>query len=179
MNMNPRHSLKIYPRLDQGFRVKKSLNFDMMKSNLFRNRGEPDKAKRTHIVNVLPSVVLALMFVNPFIHVVVTVLFSASSKPVEEQSEEDGDEEGGEGEDAQGQQARGTAGRPRAAQLGPGADAGPGRKRGAPRVHRLQGVGHVGAVRHLVQAQARVRVHPLLLSAHDRTLAPSCLCPRC
>lgn len=43
--MNPRHSLKIYPRLDKGFRVKKSLNFDMMKSNLFRNRGEPDKAK--------------------------------------------------------------------------------------------------------------------------------------
>lgn len=45
MNMNPRGSLKIYPRLDKGFRAKKSLNFDMMKSQLFITRGEPDQAK--------------------------------------------------------------------------------------------------------------------------------------
>ena len=45
MNMNPRKSLKIYPRLDKGFRGKKSLNFDMMKSQLFMMRREPDQAK--------------------------------------------------------------------------------------------------------------------------------------
>lgn len=45
MNMNPRKSLKIYPRLDKGFKVKKSLNFDMMKSNVFIARGDPDQAK--------------------------------------------------------------------------------------------------------------------------------------
>ena len=45
MNMNPRHSLKVYPRLDQGYKVKKSLNFDLMKSNLFVSRGEPEMAK--------------------------------------------------------------------------------------------------------------------------------------
>ena len=45
MNMNPRKSLKIYPRLDKGFKAKKSLNFDQMKSQLFVQRGEPDQAK--------------------------------------------------------------------------------------------------------------------------------------
>ena len=45
MNMNPRKSLKIYPRLDKGFKAKKSLNFDMMKSNVFIARGDPDQAK--------------------------------------------------------------------------------------------------------------------------------------
>ena len=45
MNMNPRKSLKIYPRLDKGFKVKKSLNFDMMKSSVFVARGDPDQAK--------------------------------------------------------------------------------------------------------------------------------------
>lgn len=45
MNMNPRKSLKIYPRLDKGFKAKKSLNFDMMKSLLFIERGDPDQAK--------------------------------------------------------------------------------------------------------------------------------------
>lgn len=45
MNMNPRKSLKIYPRLDKGFRAKKSLNFDQMKAQLFVTRGEPDQAK--------------------------------------------------------------------------------------------------------------------------------------
>lgn len=45
MNMNPRHSLKIYPRVDQGYKAKKSLNFDMMRSAVFIARGDPDKAK--------------------------------------------------------------------------------------------------------------------------------------
>lgn len=45
MTMNPRHSLKIYPRVDKGFKAKKSLNFDMMKSAIFIARGDPDKAK--------------------------------------------------------------------------------------------------------------------------------------
>jgi len=36
--MDPRGSLNVYPRLDLGFGLKKSLNFDMMKTEIFIKR---------------------------------------------------------------------------------------------------------------------------------------------
>ena len=41
--MNPRMSLNIYPRLDQNFKKMRSLNFDMMRSDIFVKRVEPKK----------------------------------------------------------------------------------------------------------------------------------------
>ena len=36
--MDPRKSFGVYPRFDSAFKKKKSLNFDLMKTELFLNR---------------------------------------------------------------------------------------------------------------------------------------------
>jgi hypothetical protein len=39
--MDPRESVQTYPRIDDKFRKKHSLNFDMMKAKIFVDRREP------------------------------------------------------------------------------------------------------------------------------------------
>jgi len=36
--MDPRGSLHVYPRFDSDYRKKRSLNYDMMKTEIFQNR---------------------------------------------------------------------------------------------------------------------------------------------
>ena len=43
LQMNPKNSLNIYPRIDQNFKIMRSLNFDMMRSDVFAKRIEPKK----------------------------------------------------------------------------------------------------------------------------------------
>jgi hypothetical protein len=43
--MDPRGSLQVYPRLDSEYRLKRSLNFDMVRSEIFLKRYED---KRVH-----------------------------------------------------------------------------------------------------------------------------------
>lgn len=43
--MDPRTSFKIYPRIDKDFEKKRSLNFDMMKSEVYVERGFPSSTE--------------------------------------------------------------------------------------------------------------------------------------
>lgn len=43
--MDPRGSISVYPRLDLSFGSKKSLNFDMMKTEIFVKRGWTPQAE--------------------------------------------------------------------------------------------------------------------------------------
>jgi hypothetical protein len=39
--MDPRESMKVYPRLDQQYKSKGSLNFDISRSRIFKDRSLP------------------------------------------------------------------------------------------------------------------------------------------
>jgi hypothetical protein len=43
--MNPKKSMKMYPRIDYEFRKKHSFNFDMMKAQIFLDRPTPKGIK--------------------------------------------------------------------------------------------------------------------------------------